>query len=201
MLSSQEYDDSERLSPDRRGSPPVLNKKTGIEYWENFPLTSVTGIRRWQKDCEAHHSSSSQLSIPHSVSRQSSPGHLQSPPEDVRRQRHSVSAMTPRHTFNRHHSADVYRMSEDPQIPSQMIPAQGSQVIYNHPQHGPWQTPMMGMDTGQSAMAPQVYPQTGYYAGPWPQQQQPGMPVSTTASMHSPPLPTHPNDPNAHLFW
>ena len=44
-------------SPDRHGarsSPPVLNKKTGIEYWENFPLDSVENIRRWQQDCALH---------------------------------------------------------------------------------------------------------------------------------------------------
>ncbi|RMZ79757.1 hypothetical protein DV738_g3169, partial [Chaetothyriales sp. CBS 135597] len=32
-------------------SPPILNKKTGIEYWENFPLDTVENIRRWQADC------------------------------------------------------------------------------------------------------------------------------------------------------
>ncbi|ETN44724.1 uncharacterized protein HMPREF1541_10394 [Cyphellophora europaea CBS 101466] len=37
-----------------RSSPPVLNKKTGIEYWENFPLDSVDNIRRWQQDCALH---------------------------------------------------------------------------------------------------------------------------------------------------
>jgi hypothetical protein len=37
-----------------RSSPPVLNKKTGIEYWESFPLDSVDNIRKWQKDCLAH---------------------------------------------------------------------------------------------------------------------------------------------------
>ena len=30
---------------------PVLNKKSGIEYWEQFPLDSVENIRRWQQDC------------------------------------------------------------------------------------------------------------------------------------------------------
>lgn len=37
-----------------RSSPPVLNKKTGIEYWENFPLDTVDNIRRWQQDCALH---------------------------------------------------------------------------------------------------------------------------------------------------
>jgi len=45
-----------RDSPERQGrsSPPVLNKKTGIEYWENFPLDTVDNIRRWQQDCALH---------------------------------------------------------------------------------------------------------------------------------------------------
>jgi len=29
----------------------LLNKKTGVEYWEHFPLDSVQSIRRWQQDC------------------------------------------------------------------------------------------------------------------------------------------------------
>jgi hypothetical protein len=44
-------------SPDHygsRSSPPVLNKKTGIEYWENFPLDTVENVRRWQQDCALH---------------------------------------------------------------------------------------------------------------------------------------------------
>jgi hypothetical protein len=37
-----------------RSSPPILNKKTGIEYWENFPLDTPENIRRWQGDCAMH---------------------------------------------------------------------------------------------------------------------------------------------------
>ncbi|EXJ91586.1 hypothetical protein A1O3_00134 [Capronia epimyces CBS 606.96] len=39
-----------------RNSPPVLNKKTGIEYWESFPLDTVENIRKWQQDCAMHSS-------------------------------------------------------------------------------------------------------------------------------------------------
>jgi len=39
-----------------RSSPPVLNKKTGIDYWESFPLDTVENIRRWQDDCALHSS-------------------------------------------------------------------------------------------------------------------------------------------------
>ena len=45
-----------RDSPDQygRSSPPMLNKKTGIEYWDTFPLATVENIRRWQQDCALH---------------------------------------------------------------------------------------------------------------------------------------------------
>ena len=33
------------------GTPPLLNKKTGVEYWAAFPLDSVENIHRWQRDC------------------------------------------------------------------------------------------------------------------------------------------------------
>ncbi len=37
-----------------RSSPPILNKKTGIDYWESFPLDTVDNIRKWQDDCAVH---------------------------------------------------------------------------------------------------------------------------------------------------
>ncbi|KIX99361.1 uncharacterized protein Z520_04937 [Fonsecaea multimorphosa CBS 102226] len=43
-----------------RSSPPVLNKKTGIEYWESFPLDTVDNIRKWQEDCALHSGSNGQ---------------------------------------------------------------------------------------------------------------------------------------------
>lgn len=46
--------DSRSPTPHIRSSPPVLNKKTGIEYWESFPLDSVENVRRWQDDCASH---------------------------------------------------------------------------------------------------------------------------------------------------
>lgn len=32
-------------------SPPLLNKKIGVDYWEKYPLDSVDSVRRWQLDC------------------------------------------------------------------------------------------------------------------------------------------------------
>lgn len=52
-----------------RRSPPNLNKKTGIEYWESFPLDTVENIRKWQEDCTSQSTAQSQ-----SLSRNSIPG-------------------------------------------------------------------------------------------------------------------------------
>jgi hypothetical protein len=50
----------EAVTTDRKGSPdrsittprrPMLNNKTNVEYWEQFPLDSNENIRRWQQDC------------------------------------------------------------------------------------------------------------------------------------------------------
>jgi hypothetical protein len=50
----------EAITTDHQGSParsatalrrPVLNNKTNVEYWEQFPLDSIENIRRWQQDC------------------------------------------------------------------------------------------------------------------------------------------------------
>lgn len=46
--------DSPSDAQSRSFSPPVLNKKTGVDYWENFPLDSAENIRRWQQDCALH---------------------------------------------------------------------------------------------------------------------------------------------------
>lgn len=50
-----------------RSSPPTLNKKTGIEYWEAFPLDTAENIRRWQQDCATHSSGQHQPSARNSL--------------------------------------------------------------------------------------------------------------------------------------
>jgi hypothetical protein len=64
----------EAVTTDRNGSParsaaplrrPMLNNKTNVEYWEQFPLDSIENIRRWQQDCSdgrSPHRSSGQSS-------------------------------------------------------------------------------------------------------------------------------------------
>lgn len=51
-LSIDRISETEDPSADKRASPPPLNKKTGIDYWDSFPLDTVDNIRRWQNDCE-----------------------------------------------------------------------------------------------------------------------------------------------------
>lgn len=55
---SPSHPNSNRDSPsdaqNRSFSPPILNKKTGVEYWENFPLDTAENILRWQQDCALH---------------------------------------------------------------------------------------------------------------------------------------------------
>jgi hypothetical protein len=50
----------EVVTTEYKGSPgrstttprrPMLNNKTNVEYWEQFPLDSIENIRRWQQDC------------------------------------------------------------------------------------------------------------------------------------------------------
>jgi hypothetical protein len=56
----------EAVTTDHEGSPsrntttprrPMLNNKTGVEYWEQYPLDSLENIRRWQQDCAEGRSS------------------------------------------------------------------------------------------------------------------------------------------------
>ncbi|KAK5095292.1 hypothetical protein LTS08_008191 [Lithohypha guttulata] len=53
-LAHDDPDENIDGSSERKSSPPMLNKKTGVDYWETFPLTSVSDILRWQQDCAAN---------------------------------------------------------------------------------------------------------------------------------------------------
>jgi len=47
IMETEESSSRSNTTPRR----PMLNNKTGIEYWEQFPLDSIDNIRRWQQDC------------------------------------------------------------------------------------------------------------------------------------------------------
>ncbi|KAK5211364.1 hypothetical protein LTR41_002824 [Exophiala xenobiotica] len=51
-----------------RRTPPNLNKKTGIEYWDSFPLDTVENIRKWQEDCTLQSTAQSQSLSRNSIS-------------------------------------------------------------------------------------------------------------------------------------
>ena len=60
LLPAVTEDYLEAVTVDHEGSPsrstttprrPILNNKTGVEYWEQYPLDSPENIRRWQQDC------------------------------------------------------------------------------------------------------------------------------------------------------
>jgi hypothetical protein len=60
LLPVVDEDYLEAVTTDYEGSPsrstttprrPMLNNKTGVEYWEQYPLDSLENIRRWQQDC------------------------------------------------------------------------------------------------------------------------------------------------------
>jgi hypothetical protein len=60
LLPAVTEDYLEAVITDHEGSParstttlrrPILNNKTGVEYWEQYPLDSPESIRRWQQDC------------------------------------------------------------------------------------------------------------------------------------------------------
>ena len=60
LLPAVTEDYLEAVTTDHEGSPPrsittprrpILNNKTGVEYWEQYPLDSPENIRRWQQDC------------------------------------------------------------------------------------------------------------------------------------------------------
>jgi hypothetical protein len=66
LLPAVAEDYLEAVTADHDGSPsrntttarrPFLNNKTGIEYWEQYPLDSPENIRRWQQDCSEGRSS------------------------------------------------------------------------------------------------------------------------------------------------
>lgn len=52
VVHHENDEDAEGLQ-ERRSSPPLLNKKTGLDYWESFPLDTKKNIRKWQFHCEA----------------------------------------------------------------------------------------------------------------------------------------------------
>ena len=155
-----------------RSSPPVLNKKTGIDYWENFPLDSVENIRRWQADCAMHSHFRDDLA---SHSRGGSrPGSVDLQREQIQPQHRKQSSMS-QQPF-RAMSTESYSRSNHHTPTSQpeyMSPQrQNSQPHQPQQQHPQWPNNAF-VKTDPAA----GYMQTGYAGGNdqgWQQQQQQG---------------------------
>ena len=109
-------------SPDHigaRSSPPVLNKKTGIEYWESFPLDSVENIRRWQQDCALHSQFRDHdvINGPGSSRGASRPGSV-----DMTRESSNMLPSRKAGSMSQVSQAQYRSMSNDPYQPSQSHP-------------------------------------------------------------------------------
>lgn len=215
-LANQDTHESGRDSPDRRSSPPVLNKKTGIEYWENFPLTSVAGIRRWQQDCEMHgashtsNNSSSAAKADKLEPRDSSPASRALSGEAMRQKRSSLPGHSSAATFDGTGTAnrldDLFGMHDDrrpsPHAMSQRTPMQ----MAMNQQRNPWQNSMMHMATTTENDLPQqqMFTHVGYLntSGTWSQHSNMDIDLS-----HHHDAPSHDSScavssqTHSHLFW
>lgn len=151
LLGSDDVSDSGRNSPGRRSSPPVLNKKRGIEYWENFPLTNVADIRRWQQDCQAH--SVGQSLKPESPHR--SPSVHAPSANDTRKERQSVAEPVRKHSKATYASLtptlnqDVFGIQDNQAASAQVLKTQNNEMRTGTDQqrrHGGWQAQRMDQE-------------------------------------------------------
>ena len=141
-----------------RSSPPVLNKKTGIDYWETFPLDTVENIRRWQADCAMHSQFRDELA---STSRPGSrPGSIDLQREQIQPQPRKQSSMS-QQPF-RAMSTDSYSRSNHHTPTSQ--PEYMSQQIQTQPQRQQPQQQQQWANPGFVKADPSSagYMQTGY---------------------------------------
>jgi len=216
-LANAENEDLGRASPDRRSSPPILNKKTGIDYWENFPLTSVDGIRRWQQDCEVHTAGDNNRPVK-TEHRNSSTGNrmLSEDASLARKKRQSI----PEHNASSSYSGDVsalnelFGMQSNHAPPSQVIQAQNEQIrvaLDQQRRQNSWQAQIMNSSSnqaGQDARIPQqqLFTQVGYFgasgSNSWQSQQaNMDMDMINQQSTQQDAIPAISNQTHSHLFW
>lgn len=230
-LANNDSDESGRISPDRRSSPPILNKKTGIDYWENFPLTSVNSIRRWQQDCEIHSltagPSSSNRSTVKTEARNASPHSLHGEARSSRGKQPSSSGVDQRsltpygQAQGESNTMDdlVYTMQGGDQNPAQVIQAQNNeiQMTLDRQRQNSWQASMMNVNPQMSRGAPQQqnrggipqqqpFMHVGYMnssnQNSW-QMHQPHMDMNmgNTHHAHDESMPAVSSQTHSHLFW
>lgn len=145
-------EDSDRHSPDRRSSPPILNKKTGIDYWDTFPLTSAESIKLWQQDCEGQ-SARSKSNSAKPEQRKASPHVQQGEKSTSKRKRTSVMEHKPSVTYSEDAMAldALYTLSNDQSTSAQAVQAHNveNEMAMNRQQQANWQTSTMNMNSTQ----------------------------------------------------
>jgi len=218
--AENENEDAGRLSPDRRSSPPVLNKKTGIDYWENFPLTSIDGIRRWQRDCEVHSANdcNQPVKLEH---RHSSPGTstrmLSEDASTSRKKRQSMGEHKPSSRFSGDASTfnGLLGLQNQPTSSAQVIQAQNEQIRVALDQQrlqNTWHSQIMQPTTNRAVQHPslhrqQPFGQHDYFSNPsansW-QAQHDSMNVDILNSQPTnqpDAIPAITSQTHSHLFW
>lgn len=216
MLVHEDAEDSGRASPDRRSSPPVLNKKSGLDYWEQFPLTNVTDVRRWQRDCQLH---SSDLQPSKTEVRPRSPSlRPSSAAAPERRKRHSIPREHQTKSASTSHKRNPTTSNEDIFARGdlsnsvQTMQAQTSQMPVDRDQrqrYSSWQTvSQSSMPTGSSnptVQQQQLFSHAGYTTpgqNAWPQQQaNRGTSISTSPGQSQGNLGAPTDQAHSHLFW
>lgn len=215
VLANQDANDSGRDSPDRRSSPPVLNKKTGIEYWENFPLTSAAAIRRWQQDCEMHSSSLASSSSARPEVRGSSPASHLLPSDNARSKRRSLPGPPTSTSYPGSEASldELFHMQNNRRTSSQVTLQRQDHMHMGINQQRPWQTQMMSMDPSHNDITQQqMFTNVGYLnaSGAWTQQHQQqqqnpqhsmAMDIDHRHPTSHEAVPVITSQTHSHLFW
>jgi len=219
ILANNESEEAERASADRRSSPPILNKKTGIDYWDNFPLTSVDSIRSWQQDCEANSTSDNTQSLKTEY-RKSSPG-TRVLPEDAptsRKKRQSMAEHRPSSSYGGDASKlnGLLDLQNHQAASAHAIQAQNEQLrvaLDQQRQQNSWQAQMMQSTTNHTGQTPSLqqqhlFGQSEYFgdsnsnSSSWQSQQTAmNMDILDQESNQQDAIPAVTTQTHSHLFW
>jgi hypothetical protein len=193
------------------------NKKTGIDYWESFPLTSADGIQRWQQDCEVHSSADNNRPVK-TEHRNSSPG-TRMLSEDAflaRKKRQSIAEHKPSTSYGDDVSAlnDLFGMGNNHSPSAQVIQAPNEQIRVAFDQQrrqNSWQAQIMNSSTNQAGQDPGVpqqhlFAHVGYFgaskSNQW-QSLQANMDIYliNQQSYQQDAIPAVSTQTHSHLFW
>ncbi|KAK5941122.1 hypothetical protein PMZ80_006399 [Knufia obscura] len=216
-LANNEIEDAGRASPDHRSSPPILNKKTGIDYWEIFPLTSVDSIRRWQQDCEAQSTTNNTTQIK-TEHRRSSPGTrmLSEDASASRKKRQSINEhkTSVSHTGDLSTLNDLFTMQNGQSSSVQVIQAQNEHIrvaLDQQRRQNSWQAQMMQSTTNHAGQnsglrQQQIFGQSEYFGNSNPntwhtQQTDMNMDILGQESAQQDAIPAVTTQTHSHLFW